>query len=402
MALFRKPITYFAIQAGILLGLSLVFLPDARTLTGPFEALINWDATHYLKHVESDGYHMPDKPISELTAADIHTYQANVLYFPAWPEWVRWTHVITQLSPQFLLVFWAFVFCAGFWWLLSENLKRLAPSQDPTPYLMAVMLYPSAFFIALPYTESLFMLALMGWIYFCGTSTRLGLFGSALSGLALVGSRLVGLPLVIYPVLVGWRERWSLKQVLIPIFFAMSIFVGFLVYCQTRFGVWNLYEVTQTVGWGIQRDYLAVFNPMNYIPRFFFEDTYVSFNRSVVPAFAILFVWLLNREKKLLKALNFSLMSAQQFRRGVLYAASLLIFYIVLTSRAKHHMDLVLRYLLPAHVLLVLNWASLDQEQVGLFRKSPVPKKLQWVFLLLLAAIELWCMQRYIRGKWIA
>ena len=45
---------------------------------------------------------------------------------------------------------------------------------------------------------------------------------------------------------------------------ASSARVGFFIYCQLRWGRWDMYMLTQAAGWGIVPDYLAVFKPSSY------------------------------------------------------------------------------------------------------------------------------------------
>src|SRR2546430_12948125 len=40
--------------------------------------------------------------------------------------------------------------------------------------------------------------------------------------------------------------------------------ISFFVYCQWRWGRWDMYMLTQSAGWNIEPDYLAVFRPSNY------------------------------------------------------------------------------------------------------------------------------------------
>src|SRR5262249_19747535 len=38
----------------------------------------------------------------------------------------------------------------------------------------------------------------------------------------------------------------------------------FFLFCQLRWGHWDMYLLTQTAGWGLEPDYLAVFKPSSY------------------------------------------------------------------------------------------------------------------------------------------
>lgn len=411
MKLPKQPLRFWLAQIVTLLAFAWIFVPEARlSPAGPLKALINWDAFHYLKHAENGGYRMPNKPIDQVTSEDIHSYQANVLYLPAWPETVRLTTVLTGLPAPFALLGWTLILGATFWLISFRLLEELAPGRNLRPYLLGILLYPSSFFIALPYTEALSLLGLLGWIWGVLRIWRNApqysiktIVLTAFAGFTLGSSRLVNLPLLAYPCLLWLKKRFSIPLILALGLIGVSGFVGFLVYCHYEFGVWNLYERTQQIGWGIKRDAWAVFKPMTYIPRFFFEDTVRSLSRSVVPAFALFLVILLRREVRHFGRSGWlrpiRLWTRGQIERVGLYVGAILVFYIIVTSRANHDMDCVLRYMIPAHVLLVLAWASLDHELDTTERKL---KPFERVCVYALAFIQLWCVQRYLRGKWVA
>ncbi|PYI76860.1 MAG: hypothetical protein DMF04_07690, partial [Verrucomicrobia bacterium] len=99
---------------------------------------------------------------------------------------------------------------------------------------------------------------------------------AAIHGIVMSATRIVGLPCALAPVAkriweLGWRKLTDVRNwfanygpsVLLSAI-AMLGGLGFLVYCQFRWGHWDIYMLTQRFGWGIEPDYLAVFKPSSY------------------------------------------------------------------------------------------------------------------------------------------
>src|SRR5205085_2011430 len=141
---------------------------------------------------------------------------------------------------------------------------------------LAVVAHPAAFFLVAGYSESLFLMALFGFLYWSSAEGRAAKFLAALHGYAMSATRIVGILCALFPVVHavfqnGWRglrEVPSWPRRFVP---AMVVTLGatlgagsFFFYCLVRWGRWDLYMLTQQAGWAIVPDYLAVFRPENY------------------------------------------------------------------------------------------------------------------------------------------
>src|SRR5205823_4693692 len=95
-------------------------------------------------------------------------------------------------------------------------------------------------------------------------------------GMLMSATRIVGIPCAAYPVVqslfntareaLRYPVRWIIDHRRILIVTVVSTFGAglFFVFCQLRWGHWDMYMLTQTAGWGIVPDYLAVFKPSSY------------------------------------------------------------------------------------------------------------------------------------------
>ena len=142
---------------------------------------------------------------------------------------------------------------------------------------LAILAHPAAFFLVAGYSESLFLMALIGFLYWSarGIATRTVL--AAIHGIVMSATRIVGLPCALAPLV---KRIWELGAASLrnvrdwlpnygdgPSCLAArpcSAALGFFVYCQFRWGHWDIYMLTQQFGWGIEPDYLAIFKPSSY------------------------------------------------------------------------------------------------------------------------------------------
>jgi len=194
---------------------------------------------------------------------------------------------------------------------------------------------------------------------------------AATHGFVMTSTRIVGLPLAFTPFLLfalkltqqlvvkdaGQKKELKLSKGLELAFLgAIACMGGFLffVYCDWRFGQWDLYMQTQRSGWGIKPDYLAVFEPNIY--RVFLPkegvDGFVDphdLSRLAVPLTAGLFGLLLLRE------IGIALFRPDEAwcQRAVLYFGAVCLFYICVCGLVAVKMDSMIRYSFVIHVFLV-------------------------------------------------
>jgi hypothetical protein len=287
---------------------------------------------------------------------------SNVAFFPAFPLLATALKRSTGLDTCAALLitaqmatvgFWTYFFLFGVRWKLSVSLQIFGA--------LAIATHPAAFYLVAGYSESLFLLSLVGFIYWC-TSARRGAAGWAVvHGIVMTATRIVGLPCAGFPVVHavlqdGWRSgerirdwvRRYRKPVLLMML-SMTGGVAFFVYCQIRWGRWDLYMQTQAAGWGIDPDYLAVFRPTTY--RFDFPSLYDSSGASqLTTALAgVLFIVI-----GLVESITALRRRTQWRQRASLYIAAAVVYYISLAGVATVELESMLRYDLCVHALIVL------------------------------------------------
>jgi hypothetical protein len=224
-----------------------------------YRALFHWDSSWY-ERIVLEGYHSP----GVLTAEDPGTAG----FFPGYPMAARSVVLLTGLPPVEALLVTAQLCCWGFWTYFVLLCRRWQLSPRWTfALVLLLLLQPGSFFLVAAYSESTFLMGLMGFLYW---SSRPGGKAPALAathGFVMTATRLVGLPLVAFPLLyvlaqVSWRSHGALAEAVrrgaVPLLVGGLASLGslsFFAYCQVWLGHWDQYMRTQQVGWGVQTDY---------------------------------------------------------------------------------------------------------------------------------------------------
>ena len=141
---------------------------------------------------------------------------------------------------------------------------------------LLIVAHPAAFFLVAGYSESLFLMALLGFIYWSGGETRRGQDrgdpawhghvshthrGSALRAGSVGETRVGNRCAQTFDFRAAWQNYGDAALLSLS---AMLGGLGFFAYCQLRWGHWDIYMLTQRLGWGIEPDYLAIFKPSSY------------------------------------------------------------------------------------------------------------------------------------------
>lgn len=386
----------FALQ----LGLALALAPGKSEGLGPaWKRLLQWDSQHYLS-IAREGYRLPPGTrLEEVSAQDVHQDRANGGFFPAYPLLSRALARGTGLSHEVSLLVVSQLCCWLFWSLLIAWLtERGVAARDRLWVAYAVALHPASFFLVAGYTESLFMAGLLGLLYWDGTGAGSGAavragaprtLAAAVSGFALTATRIVGLPLAGLPMLRAVLEKGGWVRGALLSAASACGGLAFFAWSRGEFGHWDAYIRLQQKGWANHPDYLAILNPLSYVPRFFFENTVTSISRASIPFIVGLFGWTL----------------AQDVRRGPLawrrraglYFAAFVTFYISLSGKANADMDSMIRYSFPPFALLCLclaetGWLNRARFSNAWFRAGAIVSLLTQLYMLFL----------FTRGKWVA
>jgi hypothetical protein len=392
--------------------LALVLAPSEAGRPSRYDHLNEWDSDHYVRIIDH-GYSMPEG--RELEPKDIHSGAANVMFYPGYPMASRWVKDAFHLETRIATLVVAQISCWAFWTYFLLILARFGVRGRALilPVLL-ILIHPAAFYLVAGYTESLFLVGLLGYIFWSGRfadegkdDAGKGAFSRALAwtlaavhGLVMSCTRIVSFSAALYPAFAKWaalkaprslRSGW--KTLVFPLllgFFAICGTILYFAFLQERFGHWNLYFKLEEVGWGNHRQWLAVINPLSYLPRFFFEDTRTSINRlsNLSLLLMFFFAWKLERKR------------TDTIKRLGLYFTAFFLYFIPITGKAAAEMDSMVRYALPPYILLSLCFGVLLSD--GAFASGKKPRLGWTLFFLIIFGIQIGLAYRFLRGGWIA
>ncbi|MBA3273506.1 MAG: hypothetical protein H0T11_06490 [Chthoniobacterales bacterium] len=350
-----------ALAAGLFVTLAQLFI--AVVLLAPegplhyrYQTLVQHDS-YWFANIIDRGY---DTILPPITRKMMEV--SNVAFFPAYPaiagalrHWVGFaTYDALLITAQAAAWgFWTYFFLLCDRWKLSPVVTFFGA--------LSVAAHPTAFFLIAGYSESLFLMALLGFVYWSSAEGRVAKVIAAAHGIVMSATRIVGLPCALYPVVRslfegGWARakdfRGWIRHYAGPIALSAAAMLGgiaFFVYCAVRWGRWDIYMQTQSAGWAIVPDYLAVFKLASYrwgLPPL--EDpTRVS--QMVMTLGALVFVLVALFEG----VAAFRARTGWQARVG-LYFAAFTLYFIAVSGVASVQMESMLRYQFCAHALIVL------------------------------------------------
>ena len=336
---------------------------------------------------------------------------SNVGFFPAYPALAAALRYGFGLETDTALLITAQAAAWGFWsyfflfcerWNLSPALQIMGT--------LAIAAHPAAFFLIAAYSESLFLMALFGFLYWSSSSTRASQIWAGLHGMLMSATRIVGIPCAAYPVVQSLFENgWStlrrpvtwLKTHTRAIAITVASTFGavlFFVYCQLRWGHWDMYMLTQSAGWGIVPDYLAVLRRTSYHWLWPALNDPTEASQMAMTVGALLFV--LVGVCELLPALRRR--TNWQTRIGI-YLCAVIIYFLSVSGVACVEMESMLRYQFCAHTLIVLAFLHFLRQ----FRPPPIPLRALGAVVVALGSaaglsVQGWYVWNFTRGNWVA
>lgn len=428
-------------------------------------SLIQWDSQHYLD-IARRGYQLPEtwiqqarergvKASSFATPQSVHQREANLGFFPAYPMIVRAVSGAVESvqrkegqdpakgvdpgpgdsrgdSPQVarlegvaLAISWLSFLAACLYWtrLASPHLGTRGGLRARDYGIL--FLQPVTFFLLAGYTESLFLLAILGFFLSLeqlkgesegaaeGTRSLLSQAWTFLLvcffGILLTGTRLFGLACVA-AACVELMDQWfrqrhlsasenfteERNKIWLGLGACLVSLAGagsFFVYSWLQFGEWDLYFKLQEIGWKNYPDFFFFLKPWTYLPAWFFEDTWVSVSKMAVPVAVVVSVLLARR----LRTKDLGLQLAAGFMT-----------YLVAAGKARENMDSVIRYLLPVWWiqwgLFLRNKPLLLSGTTSKFSeaRSILVRVAILVGVVLLLAFQGFFAYRFLRGRWVA
>ena len=400
-----RPIGLGLLVALAQLFIAVVLLAPEGPLSYRYETLIQHDS-YWFGNIIDRGYDtiLPpmDRKMMEVS---------NVAFFPAYPAIAGALHHWGRLSTSHALLVTAQLGAWGFWTYFFLFLERWGFTvATQLAGAMAILAHPTAFFLVAGYSESLFLMALFGFLYWSSAKGKGAMVLAALHGIIMSATRIVGLPCAALPMVRavfehgwaglrdvgGWVRRYGPPTLLTAV--ASLGTVGFFLYCLVRWGRWDLYMLTQEAGWAIQPDYLAVFKPSSYrwmLPPL--RDP-TQWSQLTMSLGAVCFVVVALGE--IIPAIRRR--TAWQ-QRVAIYAAAFITYYIAVSGVASVQMESMLRYQFCAHALIVL---ALCHFLAHLPAPSVRARALAMAAAALVCAAGLslqgWWVWNFTRGDWVA
>ena len=386
-------------------GIAVFLLAPEGPLWYRYSSLVQHDSYWFANIIER-GYQTIVPPIGHKTMEI-----SNVAFFPAYPAIAAVLRYGLRIETDKALLVTAQAATVGFWsyfflfcqkWDLSPTLRFFGA--------LSILAHPAAFFLVAGYSESLFLMAVVGFIYWAGREGRAANMLAVLHGILMSATRIVGIPCAAAPLVQricaqGWealrrpREWVRLYGRAIALTIVATIgAVSFFLYCQLRWGHWDIYMLTQSSGWAISPDYLAVFRPSSYrwvVPAL--NDPTAMSQMSVTTG-ALFFIVVAACE--LVPAIR---RSTNWPVRISLYFCAAIIFYISVSGVASVAMESMVRYHFAVHALTVLALLHFLRQ----FTRPPVYVRALGMAAVALASVagltlQGWYIWNFTRGNWVA
>jgi hypothetical protein len=370
-----------------------------------YSALVQHDS-HWFMNIIDRGYQTIVPPIDHKVMQ-----VSNVAFFPAYPAVAALLRNAFKISTGTALLITAQLAAWGFWtyFFLFCRRWKVVPSRQICGALL-ILANPAAFFLVAAYSESLFLMALLGFIYWSTAEGRTAKVLAAMHGVVMAATRIIGIVCAAFPLVrsafqTGWRgllkpRKWLRENLtaVVLTFLAASGGIAFFVLCQLRWGHWDLYMLTQAAGWGIVPDYFAVVRPESYrwlVPAL---NDPTEMSQLSMTLGAVLFVAIAVYE--LVPAIRRR--ASLPVRAGIYFCAAT-IYYLSVSGVACVDMESMLRYEFSAYALIVLALLNFLRQ----FRTPPI-----WVRALGAATVALvgaaglcvqgWYVWNFTRGHWVA
>ncbi|MGC1323317.1 MAG: hypothetical protein WA849_14140 [Candidatus Udaeobacter sp.] len=385
--------------------MAVVLLAPEEPITERYSALVQHDSYWFMNIIDR-GYQTIVPPIDH-KVMEI----SNVAFFPAYPAIAALLRNAFNISTGTALLIAAQLAAWGFWtyFFLFCRRWKVARSLQICGTLL-ILANPAAFFLVAAYSESLFLMALLGFIYWSTAEGRTARVLAAMHGMVMSATRIVGIVCTAFPLVrsafqTGGRgllkpRKWlrENRAAVGLTFVAACGGIAFFALCQLRWGRWDLYMLTQAAGWGIVPDYFAVFRPESYrwlVPALN-NPTEVSQLSMTLGALLLVAIAVC----ELLPAIPHR--AGLPVRAGIYFCAAT-IYYLSVSGVACVDMESMLRYEFSAYALIVLALLNFLRQ----FRTPPM-----WVRAFGMAAVALvsaaglcvqgWYVWNFTRGHWVA
>ena len=393
-----KPLLAGLVVTLVQIAIAVLLLAPEGPLAWRYSTLNQHDSYWFMNIVDR-GYQTTVPPINHKVME-----VSNVAFFPAYPAIAALLRYGLHLEMDNALLITAQAAAWGFWsyfflfcerWMLSPKLQLLGA--------LSILSHPAAFFLIAGYSESLFLMALLGFIYWSSAEGRAAKVWAVLHGMLMSGTRIVGIPCAGIPVVQsifdkGFRPvRQHLPAITLSILATMGAGL-FFIFCQLRWGHWNMYMLTQSAGWGIVPDYLAVFKPASYrwlVPALN-NPTEASQMAMTLGGLMLLLMGICELLPAIRRRTNWQ-------QRVNFYFAAVVIYFVSVSGVACVDMESMLRYEFCLHALIVLAFLHFLRQ----FRVPPVLVRAFGTATVALGSaaglsVQGWYVWNFTRGNWVA
>ncbi|MGH8102029.1 MAG: hypothetical protein ACREIW_12080, partial [Chthoniobacterales bacterium] len=194
----RFPLRPITMALGVTLAqiaVALFLLAPDGPFSDRYATLVQHDS-YWFMNIVNRGYGTIVPPIGYKTMEI-----SNVAFFPAYPAIAALVHYVSRFDTTYALLIAAQAAAFGFWsyfflfcqrWNISPLLQFFGA--------LSILAHPAAFFLVAAYSESLFLMALVGFIYWSTTEGRTAKVLAAVHGIVMSATRIVGLPCAVFPV----------------------------------------------------------------------------------------------------------------------------------------------------------------------------------------------------------
>ncbi len=385
----------FLLTAGHIYWVVVCIAPVQEPLKLKYDRLVSHDS-YWFWRIADRGYQSPIPPVAQ-KSLEI----SNVAFFPAYPFWARFWIKTVGLEHKTGLLVAAHLATWGFWTYFLLLMSRWGFNRRMIAAgVVLVMAHPAAFFLICAYSESLFLMMMLGYFYWSRQPGPLAHALAAVHGGVMTATRIAGLPVAVLPVLQAFLDRtaqlkpfWTRLRTHSPLpallgrlaplhggrglrsqfhddqsggtfrfllgiprtAMAMTVFAflgafSFFLFCKLRFGSWDFYMQTQAAGWGVHADYLALLKPGAYA-RLWVEEWWIPWQMGqfTVPATMLTFAAMLWWEVRTARQ------RPTAWRERVpLYFAGFMLFFIAVSGVYSVRLESMIRYQFCTHLFLVL------------------------------------------------
>src|SRR4051812_4128169 len=175
------------------IAMAVLLLAPEDALSVRYAALVQHDSYWFMSIIDR-GYQTIVPPINHKVME-----VSNVAFFPAYPALASALCSAFRIESQTALLvvaqlaawgFWSYFFLFAERWKLSGRLRFFGA--------LVIAAHPAAFFLVAGYSESLFLMALLGFMYWSSGEGRAARILAAIHGIVMSAARIVGIPCAAY------------------------------------------------------------------------------------------------------------------------------------------------------------------------------------------------------------